>query len=148
VAFLVIDDNVPGPGFLCPPASAVGTKLFVDPSPPAIILALGPLGPACTPLALPVPAGVPPGVRIFAQFVFIGTGGPPALDASHAVSATIGLPWPAPTAVVLESRVLLSRLATRVPPPRAPQLTCHGVLVPADGTRESGSASRAERTGR
>ncbi|MBM3986143.1 MAG: hypothetical protein FJ296_10735, partial [Planctomycetes bacterium] len=45
-------------------------------------------------------------------------------------------PWSdGTTAVVLQPRALLSRLATLVPPPRAHLLTYHGVLAPASALR-------------
>jgi hypothetical protein len=58
----------------------------------AIINNLGPLPPGCTPIPLPVPAAVPVGLEVFAQFVFLPVGGPPAVDATNAIYATVMLP--------------------------------------------------------
>jgi hypothetical protein len=91
--FLIVNTSVPGPGFLCPPKPGLGTTIWVDPSPPALIIPLGPLpmGPPCFGLPMPIPAGIPPGIVIFAQAVFIPPGGPPAYDASKGIAITIGL---------------------------------------------------------
>ncbi|MCB9896532.1 MAG: hypothetical protein H6825_00885 [Planctomycetes bacterium] len=91
-SFLILNFNFPGPGFLCPPLPGVGTKIWVDPTPPGAVISLPAFGPACTPIPLPIPAGTPVGLEIFAQMVFVGPGGPPALDATNGVAATIALP--------------------------------------------------------
>lgn len=91
-AFLILNFNFPGPGFLCPPLPGVGTKIWVDPSAPGIVIALPPFGPACSPIPLPIPAATPPGLELFAQMVFIGTTGPPAIDATNGIAATVALP--------------------------------------------------------
>ena len=91
-AWLILNFNFPGPGFFCPSVPAVGTQLWVDPAPPATVTNLGPLPPGCTPIPLPVPGAVPAGLEMFAQFVFIPTTGPPAVDATNAIYSTVMLP--------------------------------------------------------
>ncbi|MCB9896533.1 MAG: hypothetical protein H6825_00890 [Planctomycetes bacterium] len=91
-AFLIVNFNFPGPGFFCPPVPGVGTKIWVDPTAPGTVIALPALGPGCVPIPLAIPPAVPAGLEIFAQMVFVGPGGPPALDATNGVEAAIGLP--------------------------------------------------------
>lgn len=91
-SFLILNFSFPGPGYFCPALPGVGTKIWVDPTPPGMVIALPALGPGCTPLSLPIPAGAPPGLNAFAQFVFVGPGGPPALDATAGLAFTLGTP--------------------------------------------------------
>ncbi len=91
-AWMVLNFNFPGAGFLCPPAAVAGTKLWVDPAPPATITNLGPLPFACTPIPLPIPAAVPVGLEAFVQIVYLPVGGPPAVDATNPIYTTVMLP--------------------------------------------------------
>lgn len=91
-AWLIANYNFPGTGYLCPSAGGAGTKLWVNPTPPALILNLGPLPGGCVALPVAIPAAVPVGLEIYAQVVFIAPGGPPAVDATNAIAATIMLP--------------------------------------------------------
>lgn len=91
-AWFLLNYNVPGPGFLCPAQPGVGTKLWVDPSPPALLSNLGPLPGGCVSIPLPIPAAAPPGLQGFMQLVFIPVGGPPAVDATNGLAVTISLP--------------------------------------------------------
>lgn len=90
--FLILNFNFPGPGFFCPPLPGVGTNIWVDPTAPGTVIPLGPMGPGCLPIALPIPPAVPTGLQLFAQAVFIPTGGPPAADATNGIEASISAP--------------------------------------------------------
>jgi len=91
MAWLIANFNIPGPGFFCPALPGVGTKIYVDPTPPGFILPLGGLPAGCAPVPLPIPAAVPVGLQVFLQVVFL-SGGPPAVDASNGLEFAIGLP--------------------------------------------------------
>src|SRR5690606_26905942 len=72
--WLIANVNVPGPGFLCPPLLGVGTSFWVDPT--LIIQPLGvlPFGNVCFQVAVPLGPGLPPGLEIFVQAIFLPTG--------------------------------------------------------------------------
>jgi len=91
-AWRILNYNFPGPGFFCPALAGLSTKIYVDPTAPGLVNNLGPLGPGCIPMPLPIPAAVPIGLRVFVQFVFLPPGGPPAVDASNGLAFTIGRP--------------------------------------------------------
>ncbi|MFT7462406.1 MAG: hypothetical protein ACI9EF_000746, partial [Pseudohongiellaceae bacterium] len=77
-AWLILNFNFPGTGFLCPPAGIAGTKVWVDPTPPGVVTNLGPMTSSCTPIPLPIPPAVPVGWEAFAQVLFLPVSGPPA----------------------------------------------------------------------
>ena len=91
-AWFILNFNFPGPGFLCPALGAAGTKIYVNPTPPAFINNIGPLPPGCVSIPLPIPSGAPVGLEVYIQIVFIPTSGPPAVDATNAVATTVMLP--------------------------------------------------------
>ncbi|MCB9896452.1 MAG: hypothetical protein H6825_00485 [Planctomycetes bacterium] len=91
-AWLILNFSFPGPGYFCPGIPGVGTKIYVDPTFPGSVTPLPALGPGCTMLPLPIPSGAPAGLNVFAQFVFLGTSGPPALDATGGLAFTLGPP--------------------------------------------------------
>ncbi|RKY18648.1 MAG: hypothetical protein DRQ55_12775 [Planctomycetota bacterium] len=91
-AWLILNYNVPGPGYLCPSVGGAGTKLWVDPTPPGSISNLGPLAGSCVALPAPVPGSLPIGAEAYAQIVFVPFGGPPAVDATNAIAVTFMQP--------------------------------------------------------
>jgi len=91
-SWLVLNFNLPGPGFLCPPLPGLGTFFHVDPGAPALTLFFAGLGPGCNAIPLPIPAATPVGVRVFAQMFFVPPGGPPVVDATNGLAFTIGAP--------------------------------------------------------
>ena len=91
-AWMILNFNFPGVGYLCPSVGAAGTKLWVNPAPPAIINFIGLLPPNCAPIPAPVGPGVPVGLEAYVQFVFLPPGGPPAVDATNAIAVTFMRP--------------------------------------------------------
>jgi hypothetical protein len=77
-AWVVYGVNIPGPGFFCPPAFAVGNPLYVDPfTPPGAFFALVGLPAGATSLPAPIPAGLFPGVEAYVQvFLDLSPGAP------------------------------------------------------------------------
>lgn len=91
-AWMLVNFNVPGPGFFCPGLPGVGTKIYVDPTPPGFVTPLGLLPPGCAAVPLPIPAAMPVGLGVYLQLVFLPTSGPPAADATNGLRITLGLP--------------------------------------------------------
>lgn len=79
--WLLIGVNIPGPGFFCPPLTAVGNPLYVDFfTPPGLASGLFVTPGPTAVLPLPIAPGVPPGIEFYVQ-VFLdltpaGPGGP------------------------------------------------------------------------
>jgi len=94
IAFLIRSFSLPGPGFLCPPLFGVGVPFWVDPTLPGSIVALPaiPAGPPCIGFPVPIPAGLPVGVQVFAQVVYMPPAGLIAIGSTPAMAITIGLP--------------------------------------------------------
>ncbi|MFT7465268.1 MAG: hypothetical protein ACI9EF_003633 [Pseudohongiellaceae bacterium] len=91
-AWLILNFNFPGLGFFCPPLPGAGTNIWVDPTAPGTVTNLGPMSSTCTAIPLPIPPLVPVGLEAFAQFVFVPTTGPPAVDATNGIYTTVMLP--------------------------------------------------------
>ena len=91
-AWFVLGFNFPGLGHFCPSVTGASTKIWVDPTFPGSVSNIGPLPGGCFALPLPIPAGAPLGLEAFVQIVYIAPGGPPAVDATNAIAATVMLP--------------------------------------------------------
>ncbi len=90
---LLCNFQFPGPGLACPPISAAGTLLWVDPfRPSAQTIFLPPFGGTCTPVPAAIPAGfaIPPGLKVYCQFIFRNGG--ITLDATEGLEFTITAP--------------------------------------------------------
>ncbi len=88
VDILVANFQLPGPGLACPPISALGTSFWVAPfRTSAVVNFLPPFNLPC----VPVPAAIPPGLKVYCQFVF--RQGTLTLDATEGLAITITAPW-------------------------------------------------------
>jgi hypothetical protein len=90
----VVGANALGPGYFCPPLTAVGQPLYVDfITPPGQLVFLGPSAPGTMTFPAAIPAGLPNGAVLFVQFwedLSGGLGGP--FVSSDALGVTITVP--------------------------------------------------------
>lgn len=78
------------PAFFCPPVFGVGTTIWVNPAPPAFLIVAGNALPGCVPVPLAIPPGVPVGINVFFQWLFLV--GPVALDSTEGCEFTVTFP--------------------------------------------------------
>lgn len=79
------------PPFFCPPILGAGANIWVNPAPPAFVFVVGGALPGCVPVPLAIPPGVPTGINVFFQWVFLNPGAI-AVDATEGCEFTITLP--------------------------------------------------------